>query len=1565
MSNNTAKVVIQVTDNGDIKKIEKDASNANKEMGKLVSTAKGMPKAATMAATRARTPEETQYDRARASVGTGAAGRDFANQAQGLSGLVRLYAVYAANIFAVGAAFRALSEAMNTTNMVEGLNQLGAASGISLGNLAKQFTAASGGAISLREAMEATAKATSSGLNSDQFLKLGDVAKKASQALGVNMSDAVSRLTRGITKLEPELLDELGIFTKVGKATEDYAKSVGKAVSALTDFERRQAFANAVLKEGADKFNEINIPTNPYDRLLAGLKDLSQTVLEVVNKALIPLVNILNSSPTALYAVVGALGAMLLKQAIPAIGEYRAGLAATALTAKEFADTRASQAKKALDAVRAASDQEIKIEKEKYAELALLKIDAAETKLRRASKRGLSDGVVQILAKPVQSISDADLAVLDKLGANTTKVAARYRELASTIRESRLAEDSFARTVEALEKRSKQPPPLYSAAGSAQARAESARKSAASTQIISSSGDIAAVLGFSTAIRNSIDSIKTEKLGITRSLFTGIGVAANLAAVGVGRLVVGLSSLLVPITLAVTAYQIMSSFLSKNVEESGKLDSSLKTLQSTTESSANTNKKYGDSISVQSIIAKKNAITEFSTALATSLNDLQSADTKASGFDRFIDGFLTVTGSDLKSKFANNVSSAVTEGIKNVSDPKLKKELEGKIKDLFKVNTISTESLTKAVKELDKTALFSKFKILNEELALVVQKSEELANPLMSMQEGFKELEKDFQSLSNTLINNDPLSKFGSTLVSQSIALSKALKDPITSIAALNSIMRDTSQIKMFPQETQSAILEAGQKIDGINKTLTESQNKLADAQERYNKAIQVLNSTTASAETKKIFVEVKTRAQGEIAQATAAINNANNTLATITGNLTKGFTTSIQKAFSLIEAPLVRAYAQAGINFNKSILDRLPKTAETAKIAGKLEVASIELQKQEIIETRKLIDELELTRLAFERKGLEEEARLPGKSLKQLEQIDESVRNIKERERIIKDPNLYKTGKRGVNLDNMSPEIAKIYQERVGTLTKLAALSGQQQLVIVNAEFSAIENKFSEKSKVLTDSLKNLKEKASEDRESTNYLSKSIEERGKVDLIAKASELALERQISLIDLLKEEEFLRKVIANKSVAANIRKEAETSLKTKTLPQIEAVKARSVESSTAALDKISLETSEKLLKAEEDVRNIVEEQRKVQYSITDTIMERTKTIRTAEVDLEIEAVNLAKTNLEIQNQLGALTEDGYNVKKQELELLANETNYRKELLSIENKKTDAITAASRARDEEFRKTLDPEVFTKFREQIALIDATSESETKLANIRKTASDVQAKSLTLQNEKTKKMEEIFTSAVDNMTDALFEFAMTGKQSFGDMIKNMILDIAKLEFRMSMQNMWKGSGGFSGTNGNGGGLISNVLQWFGGSKAGSNSIGSNIGIGSAMAKGGAWDSGIQKFAKGGSFTNSIVSSPTLFKFAKGTGMMGEAGPEAIMPLKRGKDGSLGVASSAPSTNVVVNNYGKEEAKVTESVDSRGNRRIEVMIGEMVAGEVQRNGSTAQQSIRNTFGRAPVLIRR
>ncbi|MES2541637.1 MAG: phage tail tape measure protein [Pseudomonadota bacterium] len=80
---------------------------------------------------------------------------------------------------------------------------------------------------------------------------------------------------------------------------------------------------------------------------------------------------------------------------------------------------------------------------------------------------------------------------------------------------------------------------------------------------------------------------------------------------------------------------------------------------------------------------------------------------------------------------------------------------------------------------------------------------------------------------------------------------------------------------------------------------------------------------------------------------------------------------------------------------------------------------------------------------------------------------------------------------------------------------------------------------------------------------------------------------------------------------------------------------------------------------------------------------------------------------------------------------------------------------------------------------------------------------------------------------------------------------------------------------------------------------------VGGLMGAGMPFANGGAFSQGrVMPFAKGG-----VVSSPTGFPMRGGMGLMGEAGPEAIMPLARGPDGRLGVqAGGGRAVNVVMN---------------------------------------------------------
>ncbi len=80
-------------------------------------------------------------------------------------------------------------------------------------------------------------------------------------------------------------------------------------------------------------------------------------------------------------------------------------------------------------------------------------------------------------------------------------------------------------------------------------------------------------------------------------------------------------------------------------------------------------------------------------------------------------------------------------------------------------------------------------------------------------------------------------------------------------------------------------------------------------------------------------------------------------------------------------------------------------------------------------------------------------------------------------------------------------------------------------------------------------------------------------------------------------------------------------------------------------------------------------------------------------------------------------------------------------------------------------------------------------------------------------------------------------------------------------------------------------------------------NSVNALLSSAMPFAKGGAFSQGqVMPFARGG-----VVSTPTNFAMRSGIGLMGEAGPEAIMPLARGADGRLGVAASGGGRPITV----------------------------------------------------------
>lgn len=97
------------------------------------------------------------------------------------------------------------------------------------------------------------------------------------------------------------------------------------------------------------------------------------------------------------------------------------------------------------------------------------------------------------------------------------------------------------------------------------------------------------------------------------------------------------------------------------------------------------------------------------------------------------------------------------------------------------------------------------------------------------------------------------------------------------------------------------------------------------------------------------------------------------------------------------------------------------------------------------------------------------------------------------------------------------------------------------------------------------------------------------------------------------------------------------------------------------------------------------------------------------------------------------------------------------------------------------------------------------------------------------------------------------------------------------------------------------------------------------------ANARGNVISAGrVTPFATGG-----VVNSPVLFPLRGGTGLMGEAGPEAIMPLSRGRDGKLGVRmGGAAAAQVTIN---------ISTPDVQGFRQSQAQVAAMVARAVER----------------------
>jgi hypothetical protein len=963
------KFIVSVTDGGTTDKTVKkfnDLRDAAKEAGAAANKV-GAGTAGSRAAAQAARPsggmETQQYNALRGTAGvTGASARDFAKQSEGLGGLVRLYATYAANLYAATAAFNALKSAQDTTNMVRGLEQLGAVSGVALGAVSKRLTEVTQGALSLRESMKVTAQVTSAGFGSMQVEAIGKAGTKIAQALGLDAADAITRLTRAVTKLEPELLDELGIFLKIDDVVQKYALSVGKTTSQVTEFERRQAFLNAALDQSNTKFGEIQLDVNPYNQLAASLANVGQKIAEVLNNVIGPFVSLLASSPTALYTTVVALAAVLLKQAVPAITDFREGLRRSTEDAAYWNNKRkddaiaaeTARAKEIEDKVRNSADKQLKIVEDAEAKMNALK-DPAKKKgglLGKVAKADAQEIEEKGYIQKLRDKADAE----EKKG--RTASAQSHREYAEALDGHVKAEKELARVKAEARAAAEKDPGLASTRGQAIKASLDSERNLVKSNIIANAGYAGSIDSLGNSFRGLNKDIKESNLTPigkantyvqgTFAILTG-KISTAVSAFGAWGMAVG---------IGIQVAGLLNDWLSSNTEETNKYNQALDQLKATTKNTTGVLERFSEvdplgKLTVQSTLARATAINELTQGLTKTIDTLLAVDKAAGKWDRFWDGAFSVVGADLKSTSARQIGVTIADIIASADEGPAKEAYKQKVKEIF--GSTNAADITK-IAEMRGPEKYTKSLKEGKKATEELNKSQqEAASRLKEVEDAFVATDKAYKELSQSVSQSTPLTKFAEQLQASGKKLQDELLSPEMTIKTLVGLLNNPSKGGFLSMESYKLLQDSAQEIrkvfadiDAAQKKITANETKLADPK----------------------FGNVKTRAaltnenKGLIEQ----VNKLQESAQTIAAPIVKALALErFEQAGKVLAAETTASLARASVAIGKSYSSLFtgPRAAQLETNLAKEELA---VRISNLEATKNLIQSNQLLRVAIER---------------------------------------------------------------------------------------------------------------------------------------------------------------------------------------------------------------------------------------------------------------------------------------------------------------------------------------------------------------------------------------------------------------------------------------------------------------------------------------------------------------------------------------------------------------------------------------------------------------------
>ncbi|NDG29867.1 hypothetical protein EB118_07195 [bacterium] len=1626
---------------------------------------------------------------------SGAAARDFANQAQGLDGLVRLYAEYAARLFAASAAFTALRNAMDTDIMVRGMEQLSAASGTSLASMTKSFITATDGMISFREAAEAVTKATSSGLGREQVMQIAEVAKGASQALGVNMNDAVSRLTRGITKLEPELLDELGIFTKLDKAVTDYARTVGKSESALTDFERRQAFANAVLKEGRDKFSEIAQEGNPYDKLLASLKDVAQKMLSVVNSVITPIVKLFADNSALIAGAITIIATKIISKAIPALNAYGESLKNSA---KESAKIAAMESNDASFGRYLALRKSMKIDEQ----LA----PGQQNLVNLTNQKALLQDQIDKL-KSIGGQYERIVGLQNKQQLLTIEIN-REKQKQTAI------QDTLQRKMDVPASIFKEPWEYMK-----EKIADTRRQKAAGMDIKAQVVEVAQISGPIEAFSklNELLKINTTNMGLLGKAGTYLASTISILGQTVLTTVGYLADFLKYIGVIITIIELYDTYFSSNSKQTELFNTKLSELNNTVKTAMDVNTKYAQTINVDSVLAYSNAINEVATSLKSVTDQYREATLSANRLDKLFNDFkkarpLSFLIPSREEELAKTTGVAVATLIQSLGNRPETKEYKQNIAEILglKDTEIDAKNVRAALTELrrDEDKFIDIQTKISQETEKVNKKLQDQTLYLRGLKDSAQNAEKSATTFMNSLRDTSNISTMMENTLKYLTQLDKAMRstDQKAKFAAIDSL-KDVNFGALFGdaaveiarlssefEEIQGPANAASIELEKVQKRI----DKLSDSWFLFgSESSELAGLKLLKVELEKLIDSAKTKAADLANLVSQAVSKSVDAQIEQT---VKKYNLEVQKLgveqakFMASKAPV----KTVGMIDYQAKLDKELVNIESQLLSAQYDLAdSIDrlnstIKQESDIRRKDLLEKAGVTVDGTDKRSVELQGinkrleatlgpggEMMGTSYQRADKFLEDFKSGKLKlspQKLIEEAQVYlrefpeKLAQFDRILKNQLRKTAaanKVQQIDITATIDKINLTTQQAVEQIDNEIQSINvaisnigsdtpariqlamdaanliltkelDKIDLITKAKLDNLSKIKLPADKVKEQKDRIATEDKmARFKVEQAAKEKELENAAQKTLlVEKQKQDIIIKTAEAQKGLVIGeglmfdlqrqnldrLIRQAQDSIEIAELQKkltVSEKKLQNFESKTAAEgmtaaqlveggnliaavqeDKDALQRARALqgvrnkgAEAQNNYNNLLTQQKTVMAEF-DASQERQAALDSKNIADRTVIVNKAEQQLNIQQKLGFLTDREIQVGQAAIAQARLEVERDTELLNLarERLRIEQLIALESEKPQQFVDTeMGDRVPVKSDTQIQL-----ESQLKGVSERVDATKIKARegieSIQRDLDITPRMEKYsnaFNGYFNSMADAIENWARTGKYNSKELFQSLIQDLARYELRLAMTALYANAIRP---------LFNSALSFLGfGFQLPVGKAKGDIMMGGASlpgyAMGGAFNQGreLNYYAMGG-----IVDKPVLFPMKKGMGLMGEAGPEAIMPLRKDANGNLGVmtfanggilpvgrmptgemgvnlssnrssSNSRPQYNheTIIHNYTGQPVQERSSVDSRGTRRTEYFIGEVAAGETARTGGTMQTAIRNTYGLQPKLIRR